>query len=711
MSDVKTGSAVLDKISNAIILISNLRVPGHRVLFSSYRTRSGLSKGVSVMKAPARYLPTMLTVCVVFFLSVIVSPTVLAKRPLTPEDIEGVTWLGSPRISPDGTRIAFVVTEPADTTDPAARPMSDIWIVSASGKDAARRYAFSSHNESDPRWSPDGTYLAFLSDRETPDKNQVFLLRTDGGEAEKLTSAKTGVRNFRWGPEGRFIAYTMTDTLTSEEESENEAKDDEIVIDQELKYQRLYVMDLETREPVRISPDNIHVSEFDWSPDGSQFAVQISNTPHVDDVYWHSRLVVMERSSGEIETLVEGTLGNIAWSPDGKTIAFFHPAANLTTNIPAVISPSGGQPRLLIQNFPGSVWMMKWMPDSQRLMLFALDGVYGTISTLDTKKNSIELVKKLSVVYYSADKYSFSGDGKKIAFLNGSVDHPEELWVMQTRGRGDQKLTSFNQQLAEIEFAAAEVMHWTSTDGRKIQGVLFTPPGYETGKRYPTIVSIHGGPEWAWWYGWHGSWHEWAQLLASNGYVVLLPNIRGSAGYGVDFSAANLRDWGGKDLEDLLTGVDYLIKEGITDESRMGICGWSYGGFMTSWTVTQTDRFKAAMAGAAVTNLVSFHGTTDISPSFMREYFDTIPYVNPELFRNRSAVNFANQAKTPTLILHGEADVRVPVGQAYELYRGLKQSGVETELVLYPREGHGFRERAHRIDLMTRILEWFDKHL
>jgi len=652
-----------------------------------------------------------LAVLVLLIFALSGSADTLEKRPVTPEDMVGITWLTLPQISPDGKLVAFVVTEPADSSDPSSRRNSDIWIVSTSGKTQPRRYAFGPGAENNPRWSPDGKLLAFLSDRESPEENQIFLLRTDGGEAEKLTSRKGGVRDFKWSPDGRRIAFTAKDSLTSQEESEQKRKDDEVPVDQNLKYTRLYEVDPETRDVYLLTRDNLHVSDFDWSPDGSRLALRVSDTPLLDDVYFHSRLVVLDRRTRAITTVSRKCLGNPAWSPDGSTIAFFHPSKKLSTNIPAIVPASGGKPKLLAQDYRGSVWSMRWLPGGKKLLVFAVEGVRGAIAQLDPARNEIATIKKVSVTYYGGAKWSMSRDGKMVAYMDGAPDHPEEVWVMESSGKKPRRLTNFNRQLEELALGTAERVHWNGTDGTRIEGVLFKPPGYDASKRYPTIVEVHGGPEWAWWYGWHGSWHELAQLFASNGYVVLLPNPRGSAGYGVDFAEANMGDWGGKDFEDILSGVDFLIKRGVADGSRMGICGWSYGGFMTAWAVTQTRQFKAAVAGAAVTDLVSFHGTTDITPSFLMEYFQTIPFVDPERFRERSAINFVSRAETPTLILHGEADERVPVGQAYEFYRGLKQTGTDAELVVYPREHHGFRERAHQIDVMRRTLAWFDRYL
>jgi dipeptidyl aminopeptidase/acylaminoacyl peptidase len=298
-----------------------------------------------------------------------------------------------------------------------------------------------------------------------------------------------------------------------------------------------------------------------------------------------------------------------------------------------------------------------------------------------------------------------------VAYVGQAADVPGDVWVLATTGT-PRRLTTLNPQLGQLRLGEVKEITWTNPkDGQLLYGLLITPPNLRPGRRVPTVVQVHGGPEWAWWSGWHGSWHEWGQLLASNGYAVLLPNPRGSDGQGWRFVEANRDDWGGRDLQDILAGVDALVAQGIADPDRLGIGGWSYGGFMTSWTVTQTIRFKAAVVGAAVTDLFSFHGTTDITPSFLRSYFLDLPYRRRPGYDAHSAMSFVQNARTPSLVLHGGSDLRVPVGQGWEFYNALKQLGVETEMVVYPREPHEIGERAHQADLLRRVLAWYDRFL
>jgi dipeptidyl aminopeptidase/acylaminoacyl peptidase len=311
-----------------------------------------------------------------------------------------------------------------------------------------------------------------------------------------------------------------------------------------------------------------------------------------------------------------------------------------------------------------------------------------------------------------ADGYSFtlSDDGKTLAYLGQTPAHPDEIWIYSRDG-GPKCLANSNPQVTGWNLGKVQEISWNSSrDGQKIYGVLVLPPGYMPGTPHKTIVHAHGGPFEAWQSGWLGTWYEWAQLLASHGYVVLAPNPRGSEGQGIAFQEANFEDWGGGDFQDVMDGVDLLVKQNIADPARLGIGGWSYGGFITSWTITHTDRFKAAVVGAAVTDLYGMSTTTDIAPSFLTEFFGNF-VGDRKLYDQHSPMRYIEHCHTPALVLHGDADLRVPAFQGEEFYQGLRMLGQEAELVRYPREPHIFREQGHQIDSLQRIVDWFDSHL
>ncbi len=629
---------------------------------------------------------------------------------ITPEDIVSFRLASDPQISPDARAVAFVISEPADTAESEGDRNSDIWVVPATGESPPRRYAFGPNQETRPRWSPDGKYLAFLSDRQEKDKSQIYVMSTGGGEAEVITEMKEGVRLFHWDPDSRGMTFTAQDSLSTEEQKRNEAKDDERVVDEDVRQVRLYRIDIASREISLLTSADESVFDFDYSPDGSRIAIQTAATPELDDRYYGARLAVMNRDGTDRNVMSDKSYENIRWSPDGGRILFFAPVGRELTVLPGLISPDGGQTTLLGGSYSGTIWEMDWMPDGRELLVSSQEGVQGIIGRLDTQSGEVMTVASVGRSFGGAPTWSLSADGKWIAYLDASATSPPDVWIMRADGSDSKQLTHLNPQTASLAFGSVERVAWTSTDGTEIEGVLVKPADYVEGVRYPLVVHIHGGPEWGWWLGWQCSWHEWAQLLASNGFAVLLPNVRGSDGYGWQFVEKNYMDWGGGDFDDIMSGVDYLIEEGIADPDRLGIGGWSYGGFMTAWAVTQTDRFKAAVMGAGLSNLTSMYGTTDI-PTFMQFYFDGYPYGRQQVYDDRSALDFVDRVRTPILILHGEADVRVPISQAYEFYQALKDMEVETRFVIYPREPHGIGERSHQIDVLQRVLDWYTTHL
>jgi dipeptidyl aminopeptidase/acylaminoacyl peptidase len=638
------------------------------------------------------------------------------QRLLTPEDIVDIRDVADVQVSRDGKRVAFVVTEPADPKKPELPRNKNIWVVPADGSEAARPFAASPKSDTHPRWSPDGRYLAFLSDRGEPigeekeAKNQLYLLRTDGGEAEQLTSTKGGVEDFKWSRDGRMIAFTARDAMSEEEQKKQKDRDDAVYVDHDYKYARLWDVSIADRKPEQITKQNLEVSDFAWSPDGSELALRVASTPRLDDVYWQSKLVVVRRLTGEaVCTISESAGGGVHWSPDGQTILFGQYTPAKIAQWLAVEPASGGVVRYLLKDYPGTMLSAEWEADSKHILAESKEGTKDGFLHIDPINGSWKKLKAETAL--PGPDFTASADGRVIAYRYQTGDTPSEVWCL-VEGGVPHRLASVNPQVSGWRLGAVKEITWKNKkDGQTIYGVLVTPPDFKVGQPYPTIVQIHGGPQWAWWTGWLGSWHEWAQLLASRGYVVFLPNPRGSIGQSWQFAEANRDDWGGGDFQDIMDGLDELVAQKIADPNRLGVGGWSYGGFMTSWTVTQTDRFKAAVVGAAVTNLFSFDGTTDITPSFLRAYFLDIPFGRRTDYDKHSAMTFLQNCKTPSLVLHGAADERVPTSQGWEFYNGLKMLGVPVEMVVYPREHHGFTERAHEVDLLRRILAWYDKYL
>jgi dipeptidyl aminopeptidase/acylaminoacyl peptidase len=641
-----------------------------------------------------------------------------AKRAIQPEDLVDIRGVADVQISPDGKRVAFVVTEPADPKKPQQARDSNIWSVPADGSEPPRQFAASPKKESHPRWSPDGRYLAFLSERGQPAgeekdaKAQLYLMRTDGGEAEQLTSLKGEVLALKWSPDGKMIAFTVRDPKSEGEQKKEKDGYDEVYVDHDYKFARLWVISLGERQMELVTKQDFEVNDMAWSPDGSELALRVSSTPRKDDVYWHSRLVVVRRLTGEVtRTLTETAAdisGSLRWSPDGKLISTGLFTPNRISAWLGLVPAEGGPARQLLKDYRGTVWGVEWTPDSRTLIGQALEGTQAKLISIDSASGAVAQLADSSV---RGQNFSLSADGRTIAYLQQPPDSPGDIWVM-TIGQSPRRVTSLHPQVVSWRIGNMKEISWKDKkDALTHHGVLITPPDFRAGQAYPTIVQVHGGPMWAWPLAWQGSWHDWGHYLASHGYVVFLPNPRGSTGQGWQFAEANRDDWGGGDFQDIMSGLDYLVEQKIADPNRLGIGGWSYGGFMTSWSVTQTDRFKAAVVGAAVTNLFSFNGTTDITPSFLRNYFVDLPFRRRAVYDNHSAMAFLQNCRTPSLVIHGDSDERVPVSQGWEFYNGLRMLGVPAEMVVYPREHHGISERPHQLDLLRRVLAWYDKHL
>ncbi|MDP9367075.1 MAG: S9 family peptidase [Chloroflexota bacterium] len=376
-----------------------------------------------------------------------------------------------------------------------------------------------------------------------------------------------------------------------------------------------------------------------------------------------------------------------------------------------IVLVTGGEPRNLLPGHPGVVEDLVELPGSPATVgLRMVERTHGLVYRLDIAAGEIqattpaELHGRGSVL--SAP--SFSADGRRVAFVWSDGTTPEEVYVGDVGGEAATVTTlgeSFRGRLAPVETVC-----WSSTDGVEIEGLLTLPIGYEPGKRYPLVVEIHGGPSWQWEDRVFLDWHDWAQMLASHGYAVLAPNPRGSTGYGSAFQQLLQDDVGGGEAQDLISGAQAMVERGIADPDRLGIGGWSWGGYLTAWTITQTDIFKAAVMGAGLANMVSDHGTDDI-PAMNLWIYPGQPYDHLDHYWRSSPIRHITNVKTPTLILHGDQDARVHPTQGMEYHRALKTLGVPTEFVRYPREGHGIQERPHQIDLIRRLVAWLDRWL
>jgi dipeptidyl aminopeptidase/acylaminoacyl peptidase len=647
-----------------------------------------------------------------------------AAEKWTPDYAFQVKRVTSVRVSPDGSRVAFLVATPALEGE-KSEWVSQVYVARSDGS-GALQLTRGEKSATAPDWSPDGRFLAFLSARgEKRDgkdpKAGLWRVAVDGGEAEPLTDEKGAISAFRWSPDGASIAFLMADPPSEEEEKAVKEKRDARVVDDALKLVRLYVMPVEKdatgKRPARklttgdISLGNLAgPSEFGWSPDGQTIVFAHQPTPLIND--WPSTdISVVEVATGTVRPVAAARAAETDphFSPDGRFIAY-----NLSDDPPtwrgrervAVVAAGGGAPRLLAATRDEQPNILGWTRDG-RVLLTETSRTVNRLFALPVEGGP---VAELGTADFMVDAASLNASGSHVGFTSQAPDRAPEAYVSPL-DRFAPVQVSRVQDLPEVPLGRTEALTWKAPDGREVEGLLTYPIAHQAGQRVPLLVVVHGGPTGVFVRSFVGGPTPYPVAgFATRGYAVLRVNPRGSSGYGTDFRHANYRDWGAGDYRDIMSGVDAVIARGVADPDRLGIMGWSYGGYMTSWVITQTRRFKAASVGAGVTNLMSFTGTADI-PGFLPDYFggEFWEAGGVDLWRKHSAMFNVKGVTTPTLIQHGEQDLRVPISQGYELYNALKRQKVPVTMVVYPRTPHGIQEPKLMRDALQRNLEWFDR--
>jgi dipeptidyl aminopeptidase/acylaminoacyl peptidase len=649
------------------------------------------------------------------FILVVLFVSAASAQTWDPEMQLKLKVVGTSRVSPDGSRLLYTVNEPVLTAD-RSEFVTQIWMANIATKQSTQ-LTFGEKSSGNPKWSPDGKWIAFLSNRKDS-KNNIYRLSLDGGEAEPLTDLKSSAGNFNWSPDGRYIAYTMTDPKSEDEEKNDKGKNDFRWVDENLKMSRLYVIPVEKdssgkREPRKLTAGNYNVGEFDWAADGSRIAFSHSKSAVAND--WTTADVsIVEVANGNVSVLANTPAAEDQplYSPDGKWIALIvsdSPPRWAQTATIQVFPASGGAPKSLMASHDGQPGFAGWSADSKRIYFTEAKGTGTPLYVIDVTANRIDEIKSTTAVLSGIN---LNRSGTTFGFVRQTADTPPDAFVAPVNDfTAAVQLTHANDNAKLPPLGRTEVVRWKSTDGKEIEGLLTYPVGYQAGQRVPLILNVHGGPAGVFLQTYLGfrSVYPLASF-ASRGYAILRPNPRGSSGYGTDFRRANMKDWGVGDYQDLMTGVDKVIAMGVADPDRLGVMGWSYGGYMTSWIVTQTNRFKAASAGAPVTNLMSFNGTADI-PSFIPDYFGGQFWEIMDIYQKHSPIFNVKSVTTPTMVQHGEADIRVPISQGYEFYNALKAKGVPTRMLVLPRQPHGPNEPKMLLAVMNANLEWFDKYI
>jgi dipeptidyl aminopeptidase/acylaminoacyl peptidase len=619
-----------------------------------------------------------------------------ANHLLTPQQALNMRRISDLRFSPDGARLAFTVAEPPkDTENP-----HHIWIFDMATQQT-RQYTFSDKSDDSPRWSPDSKFLAFLSNRE--EDRQIYLMPSNGGDAYPITQGKRSVSSFEWSADGKEIAFLAPDEPTAAEQKKEKDKDDAIVVDHQDKNNRLWILDVATKKARAITAANWEVRQLEWTPQDNSVIVSATDHPESEDDT--NRIFAVDVSTGKMSLLYAptGPFGNIRVSLDGRQFAYAGarvdgPEPHDIYVRPVAAAPSDPSRNLTASGLDRPSFEFEWRPDGS-LMAVAQTGFRTTLYSIAMDGSA----KPIDNAEPNPHSFAISSSGE-LAFVGQSATEPSEIYL-SANGGAPMRATHLNASWDSITLAKPEFFHYKSFDGLSIEGELLRPLNSTGNSPMPTVILVHGGPTGAW----SDNIDSWGQLLAAHGFAVAYFNIRGSTGYGEKFVEMNRADWGGADFKDVMAGVDYLVAQGVADPNRLGIGGWSYGGYMAEWAITQTNRFKASVSGAGMVDLIA-EFETENGPSYDK-WFWGLPYDQQEVMLKHSPYAYLKNAHTPILILQGINDTTDPLGQSTGLYRGLKFYGAPAQLVEYPRENHGFHEEKHELDRLNRIIAWYEQYL
>ncbi len=635
------------------------------------------------------------------------------KRPITIVELIDVPVVGSPRLSPDGSQLLYTRS---DTDWKKNGRTTHIYRVRTDGSGQVR-LTNGEHGESSPRWSPDGSRIAFLARRGEGPFSQIHWMRNRGGEASPLTEHESSVQTFAFSPDGKHIYFIAPEPKTEEEKKKDELQDDVFAFDEDYRQRHLFRVAADGEAPAkaeRITEGEYSILEFRLSGDGTRIAHSRAPTPLFDNRD-EGEVWIMDADGGNALQLTNNTVSEFGaeLSPDGARVLFrSDSSADFETyfndNI-FMVPAAGGPHRLLYEDMPHEVNGASWAPDGS-IYFTANTGVRTQIFHAGVDDDAPTVITSGD---HSLSGWNYHAETKQHVFGINDRENSGDIHLMSAAGGATTKVTSVFDYLAEtFELPRQEAIRWKGEDGVEVEGLLYYPLDYEEGKRYPVVVQTHGGPAASDKFAF-GRWSSYVQVLTARGYLVFKPNYRGSTGYGDDF----LRDMVGHYFHqshlDVMTGVDHLIEMGIADGERMAKMGWSGGGHMTNKIITHTDRFKAASSGAGAVNWISMYGQSDVR-IYRTPWFGGTPWQEDapiDTYWGHSPLKDIYRVTTPTIVLVGENDVRVPPPQSVELYRALKTNGVDTHLYIAPREPHGWRELRHELFKVNVEIDWFERHV
>ncbi|MEJ2634684.1 MAG: S9 family peptidase [Calditrichia bacterium] len=611
----------------------------------------------------------------------------------------------NPRISPDGRYVIFETYE-ADTSQ--NRWISHLWRTTVSTNETVQMTR-GEHSDSHPRWSPDGGSIFFLSSRD--DHKNIFVISNEGGEVHSLFTHPANITDFQFSDDGSELFFLAEDSLTREEIANEKSRNDAYVVDETEKPVRLWVYSMLTGTRKQLTHGKLSIREFRLAPDQTAIAFIAAPSPREDD-YLNREIYLLHLDGLTEKQLTHNRTAEstLQWSPDGKYISFLSDASSqLETYYQTSIFLLDVNTGTVIDQLPDFKYQVMdyfWTAKGRYIYFIANMGVNTQFFKLNRRAGGLE---QATTGEHDIRSAHYNAQGNRLVYLESTPEHPYEVCYAEPEKLPGSRITNLNSWLDVYAKPEYRTVHWKSTDGHQAEGILILPTT-DLNKPHPLVIQLHGGPESSYRNEFSSSWGNYAQIWADHGYAVFQPNYRGSTGYGDDVMRSIIGHYFEKDIDDIISGVDYLIREGIADPQKMAVMGWSAGGHLTNWLVTHFQRFKVASSGAGGANWFSFYAQTDVQ--YIREIWHMgPPYDRADYYMEKSPISYVKNAKTPTLILCGKEDSRVPFPQSLEMYRGLKRNGCPVKFVAFPREGHGLRELKHQLYKMRVEFQWIEKHL